>query len=73
MMLTARGDPSWRWYSLMTGIVGTCGGILHVSLLLAGSQLFSTWFSTSLIAAFLLTSIFQLVVTVLWWGRAGVS
>lgn len=67
MMLTAHGDRSWRWYSLMTGVAGTCGGTLHISLLIAGSEPFSTWFSTSLIVAFLLASIVQVVVTGLWW------
>jgi hypothetical protein len=73
MMLTARGDPSWRWYSLLTALAGVCGGVLHISLLLTGSQPFSTYFSVSLIAAFLLASIFQLIVTVSWWGRCEVS
>jgi len=70
-MLAARGDRAWCWYSLMTGVAGVCGGVLHISLLLAGSQPFSTWFSTSLIAAFLLASITQLVVTGLWWRETG--
>lgn len=71
LMQTARGDRTWRWYSLVTGVAGVCGGIVHISLLLAGSQPFSTWFSISLIAAFLLASFTQLVVTGLWWRETG--
>ena len=71
MLLTALGHWSWRWYSLMTGLIGTCGGILHISFLVTGSEPFSTWFSKSLIVAFLLNSIVQLVVTGLWWRQTG--
>ncbi len=69
-VLMTCGDRAWRWCSLSLGFVGTCGGLLHVGFLMSGSKRFSTGFSISLIAAFLLVSIAQLIVTRAWWRTA---
>lgn len=64
----ARGAHTWRWYSLLIAIAGIGGGLLHVAFLFAGNESFATPFSSTLIVAFLLTSLVQLTMTLRRWS-----
>ncbi|MDH3718502.1 MAG: hypothetical protein OES79_10325 [Planctomycetota bacterium] len=67
LILVDRGHAWWRWFSLLLGLAGVTGGCLHFYFLLAGDARFSSSFSMGLIAAFLVTSLAQIAVTLLWW------
>ncbi len=58
-----RANRVWHWYSLLLAIAGIGGGLLHLALLVAGAEAFATPFSITLIVAFLLASLLQLIVT----------
>jgi len=68
LILVERGSDSWRWFSLLLGLAGVGGGMVHAAFLVAGSELVSTLFSMGLIVAFIVTSILQVVVTLVWWN-----
>lgn len=57
----ARQRPAGRWLAILLGLGGLAGGAAHTAFLLSGDPRFTTLFSKSLIAAFVVTSALQLL------------
>ena len=45
LILVARGHAWWPWFSLVIGLAGVAGGMVHTAFLVAGNESFSSWFS----------------------------
>jgi hypothetical protein len=63
----ARHSPSGRWLALAVGLAGIAGGAAHAAFLLSGDQRFTTPFSESLIAAFVVASVIQTLLALASW------